>query len=153
VVYIAIIGARGCFVGSNPVYTTLELGHLFSVSNVKFLIVQQESIDSDSVLPAANEYGIPFSNIFRFDPYGTEPEWLCSFVTLNRLLDYGHSYWHTFGDETESRTTTAALMSTSGTTRLPKAAAISHFAFVAQNTLLYDSKDRQYRVRIASLRV
>lgn len=151
--YLAIIGARGCFVGSNPAYTTLELGHLFSVSKVKFLIVQQELIGSDSVLPAANGHGIPFSNIFRFDPYGTEPEWLCSFVTLNRLLDYGHSYWYTFDDEKESRTTTAALMSTSGTTGLPKAAAISHFALVAQNTLLYDSNDKQYQVRIASLKV
>lgn len=139
---LAIIGARGRFVGSNPEYTDVELRNLFKISKVKLFIVQDELLDSFLVSTAATEHGIPISSIFRFRPLSTEPNWLCSFPTTNKLLDYGEKHWHQFLSEfpEESRSEIAVLMSTSGTTGRPKVAAISHYALIAQCKLLLETK-------------
>ncbi|KAI9727215.1 MAG: putative NRPS-like protein biosynthetic cluster [Cirrosporium novae-zelandiae] len=141
-IYLGIIGAGGRFVGSNPGYTYLELHHLLSTSKTRFIIVEPELLEK--ILPAAHDFGIPDSNILIFNPRRASiPD---GFVSWETLLQHGESDWIRFDDEQTAKNTTAALLSTSGTTGLPKAAAISHFAHVAQSKLLYDSKDKPYQV-------
>lgn len=141
-VYLAIIGARGCFVGSNPAYTSYELNHLFDTTITKIIIVEPNFLKN--VLPAAAQNGITDNKIFVFDTDGSSfPAEYKSWWTLQ---DYSSADWHVFDDEVESKSTMTALMSTSGTTGLPKAAAVSNYALIAHNIMCYDSKDKPYDV-------
>lgn len=54
--------------------------------------------------------------------------------------------WNVFSQLEEAATTTAALLSTSGTSGLPKAAAHSHKSFIHQVTALNDSAKKPYEV-------
>lgn len=140
--YLAIIGAGGRFVGSNPAYTTYELSHLFHLTETKHVIVEPDLLKN--VRSAAQECGISESDVLVFNTDEKScPE---EFQSWWKLLDHGETDWHTFDDEKESKSTVAALMSTSGTTGLPKAAALSHFALVAQSVMYYDSKEKPYEV-------
>ena len=62
------------------------------------------------------------------------------FRSWNALLQHPESDWNKFDDENLAKNTVAALMSTSGTTGLPKAAACSHCSQVAQSIMLSESK-------------
>ena len=131
-------------VGSNPAYATFELRHLFATSKAKFVVVEPELVQG--ILPAVGEVGILRSNIFIFDTYGQGiPD---GYVSWSRLLEYGEEDWLAFDDKAKSQSTIAALNSTSGTTGLPKMAAISHYSYVAQNIQLYDSGEKSYEVNI-----
>ena len=69
------------------------------------------------------------------------------FETWNVLLQHGESDWNRFADETKAKETTACLLSTSGTTGLPKLAIITHAACVAQGTILSDATEKPYVVK------
>lgn len=139
-VYLAAIGAGGCFVGSNPAYTKFELNHLFSISRVRFIVVEPELLEK--ILPALKECGIPQSSVFVFDTHGRDtPD---GFESWDVLLEYGEKDWESFDNEERSKSTPASLVSTSGTTGLPKAATISHYSLISQNVIMYDSRDKPY---------
>lgn len=141
--YLGIIGTGACFVGANPAYTVLELRHLLSLSRAKLVLVEPDLLEN--LLPAARECGIPESSILTFA--SDEQQTFRSLQSWKSLLQYGEQDWVCFKNESEAKSTTATLMSTSGTTGLPKAAALSHYAHVAQGVLLSDSKDKLYEVR------
>lgn len=140
--FLGIVGAGGCYVGSNPGYTTLELNHLLTLSSAKFILVEPDLLQS--ILPAARECSLSLSNIFMFDirdeaiPRG--------FESWNVLLQHGEGDWLRFDDEYTAKSTKASILSTSGTTGLPKAALMSHFSHVAQSVLLNDSDRKPYEV-------
>jgi long-subunit acyl-CoA synthetase (AMP-forming) len=141
-VQLGVIGSGGCFIGSNPTQTILELKHLFTISQPKILIIEPEL--AENVLPAAEECGIPSSNIFIFNTRGQAvPDGFHSWETL---LKNGQSDWIKFNDEKSAKSTTAVLLSTSGTSGLPKVAAMSHYALVAANIQAYNSKYKPYEV-------
>ncbi|KAH8676590.1 hypothetical protein BGZ60DRAFT_260185 [Tricladium varicosporioides] len=142
-IYLAVIGAGGIFVGSNPAYTTLELTHLFTISNVRFVLTEPDFLDN--IISAAGKEGLCRSNIFIFN---TKEAVVYPGIKLwTTLLNHGSEDWVSFDDEHLSKSTTAALMSTSGTTGLPKAAEISHYGQVSQSILLYDSQEKPYEVK------
>ena len=62
----------------------------------------------------------------------------------------GEGEWSTFGqDETKARDSIALLGATSGTTGLPKAAALSHQYVVAQAATIKENEgERPYQVRV-----
>lgn len=143
-IYLGIVGAGGCFVGSNPGYTTAELKHLFSTTNSKYFIIEADLFDK--VLPVLLETGTHASRIFIFDTQDfPQPE--VGFRSWEFLLQHGERDWVPFEDESTARSTTAALLSTSGTTGPSKAAAISHYAQVASGVSMQSSIEKPYSVR------
>ena len=128
---LAVIGIGGVHASSNPAYTPLELSHHFRVTQTKFLITEPE------LLPAVRKAAIvelypqlqhphlppsPYANlplrlhIMAHPPYPWHP----SLAPLRQRL-------------TTAKTTTAARMTSSGTTGLPKACINTHHGLIAQH--------------------
>ena len=140
----AIIGAGCVFTGTNPSYTQFELSHHFKTACAKFIITEPEMLET--VKTATKATGIPCSHIWIFDTQNQEiPE---GFFSWKKLLGYGEEDWVPFDDEDVSKTTTAARLFSSGTTGLPKAAALSHYNLVAQHTLVNEVQESHYKVGI-----
>lgn len=127
--------------GSNPAYTTTELNHLFRVTGVQYIISEPTFLEN--VLSSAKECQIPHSNIFAFST--DDQQYYAGCKSWEALLEYGEEDWMRLEGEEKVKKTTAALMSTSGTTGLPKAAEVSHYAQVAQSIMMYDSEDKTYQ--------
>ena len=142
--FLGIIGAGGRFTGSNPGYTHSELRHHLQSTRARFLITEYELLP---VIVQAGECGVPASNVFALQTnshFATRP--YCN--SIQELLNHGERDWVRFRSEEEAKNTTAALLSTSGTTGLPKAAMISHHSFVMQSIMLEDSKEKPYKVGV-----
>ena len=146
--FLGIIGAGGRFTGSNPAYTSTELSHHMRNTEARFLISEPELLPR--IAPAIEECSLPVSNVFIFDPTGRD--FPLYYRSWKGLLEHGESDWVRFSQDDEARTTTAALLSTSGTTGLPKAAMISHANCIIQNVMLDDSRSKTYEVEAAVFR-
>lgn len=104
----------------------------------------------DPVLKAAAEVGLGKDKVIIFNPQGGEG--VEGHLQWRDLLKHGEEDWVRFDDLETTRNTTAALLFSSGTTGLPKAAMLSHYNFVAQHTLLYEAPRRPYKaVRLTAL--
>ncbi|KAI1625500.1 amp dependent CoA ligase [Exophiala viscosa] len=145
IMVLAIIGSGAYFAGTNPGYTPLELKHHVKVTRAKFFISEPELLDS--LLQAAQETGIPKSSVRIFD---TQPNQTCppDFVSWTELLQHGEQDWVRFDDLATCANTTAARLTSSGTTGLPKATVSTHQNFIAQHELIYGlaSPKRPYEV-------
>jgi long-subunit acyl-CoA synthetase (AMP-forming) len=140
--FLGIVGAGGRFTGSNPAYTTNELSHHIQNTKARFVITESEFLPTVINL-ATQESGVHASNVFVLDS-SSQGTLRCK--PLQDLLVHEEEDWVTFSREDEAKDTTAALLSTSGTTGLPKAAMISHYSCVVANTILADSKYKPYNV-------
>ena len=140
--FLGIIGAGGRFTGSNPAYTSAELSHHIHTTETRFLISEPELLPR--IAPAIEECSLPVSNVFVFDPTGRD--FPLYYRSWKDLLDHGERDWVRF-EHDEAKSTTAALLSTSGTTGLPKAAMISHYNCIIQNVILNDSRNKTYKVK------
>ena len=104
------------------------------------------------VLKAAKEVGLEKEKVMLFNPQGGEGSAFEGQMQWADLLKHGESDWPRFDDLETTRNTTAALLFSSGTTGLPKAAMLSHYNFVAQHTLLYEAPPRPYKaIRLTAL--
>ncbi|KAF2667285.1 AMP-binding enzyme [Microthyrium microscopicum] len=140
--YLAIIGAGGCCASANPSYKTLEIIDLFTLAEAKFVVVEPELLPN--ILPAIKQYGLPLANVFTFDmKTKTDSSGL---TALGSFLTYAESDWVQFNDAKQAKETVAALLFTSGTTGLPKAAAMSHFSLVSMNVAIRDPEPKPYEV-------
>jgi 4-coumarate--CoA ligase len=141
--YLAIIGAGGCCASSNPSYKTLELSNMFALTNAKFVVVAPDLLPN--MLPAIRQSCLPPSNVFIFN-MKTEANFQ-GFESLGSFLKHSESDWVQFDDTKRAKETIAALLFTSGTTGLPKAAAMSHFSLVSMNIAIRDPQPKPYEVR------
>ena len=140
--FLGIIAAGAVFAGTNPAYTQFELTHHFKTSLTKFVIVEAELLPA--VLSAAKDCDISQSNIRILN---TQNEaFPNSFSSWQTLLNHGEKDWVRFDDEQVSKRTTAARLFSSGTTGLPKSAALSHFNLIAQHTLVNEAHPISYEV-------
>lgn len=139
---LGIVGAGGRFTGCNPAYTTSELDHQVRLTNAKFLITEPELLPK--VATVVETLGVSSSNVFVLDNTGpaVPPDW----SSVSELMIHGESNWVKFHTAGDAKNTTAALLLTSGTTGLPKAAMISHYSLVMLNILLNDSGRKPYDV-------
>lgn len=141
--FLGIIGAGGRFTGSNPGYTQSELRHHLQSTRARFVVTEYELLP---VLVQVGECGVPASNVFALETHSHFATGLYYCNSIRELLIHGERDWVRFSSEEEAKNTTAALLSTSGTTGLPKAAMISHHSFVTQSIMLEDSKEKPYKV-------
>lgn len=140
--FLAIIGAGGRFTGSNPAFTPSEFAHHIQTTQARFLITESGFLAK--LVPTAEASGVRASRTFVMDT--TQQDMHQNSNTVQDLLRHGEADWIRFNEEDEAKHTTAALLSTSGTTGLPKAAMISHYNCVMQNIMLQDSEDKTYNV-------
>ncbi|KAI9736311.1 MAG: hypothetical protein M1834_001197 [Cirrosporium novae-zelandiae] len=142
ILFLGIIAAGGVFTGTNPSYSQFELSHHIKTSKSKFLISEPGNLKP--LIAAADATGIPRSKIWIFDSFEHNvPQGMKSWRTL---LDNEEEDWIRFDDLETSRRTPAALLFSSGTTGLPKAAILSHYNLVAQHTLVYEANPRPYQM-------
>ena len=109
--------------GSNPAYKASELKHLLQISNANLLIVQDSELSR--VLPAARDVGIAEAkSLFSAIKPQANQQKLRSWTDLLEMVE---ADWRAINDGKQSQETPVVLLSTSGTTGLPKMAAMSHF--------------------------
>ncbi|KAJ5162644.1 AMP-binding enzyme [Penicillium coprophilum] len=148
ILFLAIIASGGVFAGSNPSYKAFELSHHMKIAKVKFIISEPQIVGP--VLTAAQQNGIPMSNIWIFNEF--DPSLPSNMKSWRSLLDHGEENWVRFDDLQTAKNTPAARFFSSGTTGLPKAASLSHYNLVAQHTLVYGTHSRGYEpTRLMSL--
>lgn len=142
----AVIGAGGLEVGTNPSYTQAELSHGVRVAKIKFVLAEPEILPN--MLEALRENGIDVgSKLFVLGTPATAglPKGRRSW---RELLNHGEEDWIRFNDEKTATDTVAQLYYTSGTTGLPKCAVTTHRNLVAQHQLFFEANPRKYPMKL-----
>lgn len=146
--FLGVIAAGGVYAGTNPAYTAHELSHALKTAKVKYVLSQRDLIGP--VLKAAADVGLAEEKVILFNPHGEDAS--AGRLQWKDLLKHGEADWVRFDDLETAKNTTAALLFSSGTTGLPKAAMLSHRNFIAQHTLMYEAPRRPYKaVRLVAL--
>jgi acyl-CoA synthetase (AMP-forming)/AMP-acid ligase II len=109
------------------------------ITQAKFLLTSLKTLDITKA--AAEKCGIPLSRIFVLDfQQEVIPD---DFQSWNNLMSHGEKDWVQVDDPD---TTTAAYVSTSGTSGLPKAAIIPHSYLVSQGEFQDEISVTRYKV-------
>ena len=112
------------------------------ITNTRFLITEVELIKN--VTTAVEESNTPFSNVFILESPGHSSD---QYNAIYSLMEHGEADWVRFDSREIAKSNTAALLSTSGTTGLPKAAMISHYTWTMLSHLTSDSEKKPYQVQ------
>ena len=89
-----------------------------------------QSTQAERVLDAVLDTSVPSNCIFAFDDADIDS--IGSFASWRSLISDEEDAWVLFDGKEESKQAPAVLLSTSGTTGLPKVARMSHYAIVTQ---------------------
>ena len=140
--FLAVIGAGAVFVGSNPGYKEFELTSLLETSKANLVITAPDLLPTVKVV--AKKLRIADSRVLVFAEARDTPD---GFRSWHELFKYGEDDWVRFDNEKAARETPACLVSTSGTTGLPKMAVLSHHAWVALNCVIDDPNPKPYQIK------
>jgi 4-coumarate--CoA ligase len=116
------------------------------VSHSKFIITEPEDGMFKNVTDAARECGIKKERILVFDVFHQHVP--AGYQSWKSLLTHGEQDWVRFNDLDRCKSTTAALLFSSGTTGVPKGAMLSHYNFIAQHTLAHAQVEHPWEVCI-----
>ena len=142
ILFLGIIGAGGYFTGSNPAWTPSEFGHHVRTTKTRFLITEPALLRN--VASTAEKSEIHVSRIFILD--GSDFDMAQKSISVQDLMKHGEADWLVPQDTNSAKYTTAALLPTSGTTGIPKAAKIPHYSCIMQNIILQDPNTKTYNV-------
>lgn len=98
-----------------------------------------------NMVEAATECGIGKEKILAFDVFHPLP---AGYQSWTSLFNHGEQDWARFDNLEKCKNTTAALLFSSGTTGLPKAAMLSHHNLISQHTLVHEQAKVPWEVRI-----
>ena len=79
--------------------------------------------------------------------FATPRETPDGFRSWQELFQHGEDDWIRFDNEKIAKETPACLVSTSGTTGMPKMAVLSHHAWVALNCVIDDPTPKPYQIK------
>jgi long-subunit acyl-CoA synthetase (AMP-forming) len=144
ILWLATVAAGGIIAGTNPLLSSFELTHHFKITTPRYVFVQSECLQA--VEEAISACNISLKALFILcGPHQTVPQ---GYQPWQTLLEHGECDWETGTVYYKSvGEKLAAFKSTSGTTGLPKAAAVSHRFVVAQTSLIEQRfKNKPYQV-------
>lgn len=130
------------FVGSNPGYKELELTSLLETSRASLVITAPDLLPT--VQTVTKKLKIPDSRVLIFTETRDIPD---GFRSWRELFQHGEDDWVQFDDEKMAKETSACLVTTSGTTGMPKMAVLSHHAWVALNCVIDDPNPKPYQIK------
>ncbi|PWY82223.1 adenylate-forming enzyme AfeA [Aspergillus heteromorphus CBS 117.55] len=137
--YFAIIGAGGVYIGASPDSSPHEIMSFLDLGEPKLIITSNRTLQA--ILDISSSKGFSSKQVCLFDE-PTISNFLQSnpndpsdaaHLTIDHLLSHGEGDWNRIDDESLSKTTPAAIYCTSGTSGLPKAAVLSHYAIISQH--------------------
>ena len=152
ILILSIIGAGAISAHTNPAYTQYELEHVVRITRARLVLCEPEDTTLKPMMKAmrANKLN-PSRDLLVLDTLPTQfvPHFGPPLKSWQLLLEHGSEQWTTFSSPDKSKTTTAALFLSSGTTGLPKAAALTHHNLISQHQLIY-APYTDYRARTYS---
>jgi acyl-CoA synthetase (AMP-forming)/AMP-acid ligase II len=130
VLYFGVAGSGRVFTGCNPAFGVEETSYQLENTGAKTILVEPAFVDT--VLKAAERVGVSRDRIFLFGDRPCETkqgikDWR---TMLGSEEEAKHWQWHRMTPE-ESRTRTAVLNYSSGTTGLPKGVMVAHQNVIA----------------------
>ncbi|PYH28470.1 acyl--CoA ligase [Aspergillus neoniger CBS 115656] len=145
ILVLGIIAAGGIYMGTNPSYTSHELGYHLREAQVKFVISEPEMLHR--MIPAAEGNGIPQDRIWAFTTRESQVPATTGLAPWTALLKHGEADWRRLNDPSQAKTTVVARLFSSGTTGLPKPVDFTHYNLIAQHTLVYDAHPVPFEAR------